>query len=390
MVVCDRILFMLRVRLHHVLGASCLTVLLLGWGAYVWHGHDVPAQSLPERLSDAEFWKLINEFSEPGGYFRSDNFISNETTFQYVIPDLNRRAGPGGVYLGVGPDQNFTYIVALRPKLAFITDIRRQNMLLHLVYKALLETSTNRVEFLSKLFSRPLPDSLNEGGTTEELFEALDASSPEPTLAQENLRMVLDRLEQTHNFSLSDDDVRTIEYVYRSFVTAGPDIRYSFPNQYGWRRFPSYAELMLETDEQGEHHSYVASEENFQILRRLELENRIIPIVGDFSGDQALQSVGRYLKAHQATVTAFYTSNVEFYLFQSEDWKRFYHNVAALPVDRNSFFIRAYFNNYGFRFPNQPSGTRSVTLLDNMNALLAAYERGEIRSYFDVVRRSAR
>ena len=381
---------MLIVRRRRLLAVSCLAALLLASAVYVWRGPDVPAQSLPEGLSDSEFWRLINEFSEPGGYFRSDNFISNETTFQFVIPDLNRRTKPGGVYLGVGPDQNFTYIAALRPRLAFITDIRRQNMLLHLVYKALFETSANRVEFLSKLFSRPVPDSLNEGGTTEELFEALDASSPDSRLAQENVSAVLDRLRITHNFSLSEEDARTIEYVYRSFVTAGPDIRYSFPNQYGWRRFPSYAELMLETDEHGEHHSYIASEENFQIVKHLELENRIVPIVGDFSGDRALQSVGRYLKEHGAAVTAFYTSNVEFYLFQSEDWKRFFHNVAGLPLDDNSLFIRAYFNNYGFRFPNQPSGTRSVTLLDSAPDLLAAYGRGQIRSYFDVIKRSSR
>ena len=73
-------------------------------------------------------------------------------------------------------------------------------------------------------------------------------------------------------------------------------------------------------------------------MKQLEVQNRIIPIVGDFSGEQALESVGRYLKNHQATVSAFYTSNVEFYLFQSEDWKRFFHNVAGLPLDTNSVF----------------------------------------------------
>jgi hypothetical protein len=377
-------------RRWNVLLVSCFATVLLLTGGYLWQRGDVPAQSLPERFSDSEFWNLINEFSEPGGYFRSDNFISNETTFQYVIPDLNHRIKPGGVYLGVGPDQNFTYIAALHPKLAFITDIRRQNMLLHFLYKAIFEMSANRVEFLSALFARPVPDSLNEGGTTEELFEALDAASPDSQLAQENLKAVVDRLRGVHNFALSEDDVRTIEYVYRSFVSAGPDIRYSFPNQYGWRRFPSYAELMLEADEKGEHHSYLASEENFQIVKHLELENRIVPIVGDFAGDQALQSIGQYLRNHGAAVTAFYTSNVEFYLFQSEDWKRFFHNVADLPLDDNSLFIRAYFNNYGFRFPNQPVGTRSVTLLDSMPGLLNAYDHGQIRSYFDVIKRSSR
>jgi hypothetical protein len=371
-----------------VLAALCMAAVMV-LAVAVWRKTDLPAQVLPERLSDSEFWQLVGDFSEPGGYFRSDNFISNETTFQYVIPDLRRRTKPGGVYLGVGPDQNFTYIAALRPRIAFITDIRRQNMILHLIYKAIFEMSANRAEFLSTLFSRPLPDSFKQG-TTSEMFDALDASPHDPQLAQENLRRIVNRLRVTHGFSLGAEDMRTIEYVCRSFVSGGPEIRYSFPNQYGWRRFPSYAELMLETDGTGAQHSYLSSEEMFQIVRNLELENRIVPVVGDFSGEHALQSIGRYLREHQATVTTFYTSNVEFYLFQSEDWKRFFQNINALPLDENSLFIRAYFNNYGFRFPNQPFGTRSVTLLDSVPGLLAAYDGGQIRSYFDVIKRSSR
>ena len=127
-------------------------------------------QNLPGRLSDSEFWNLVNEYSEPGGYFRSDNFVSNETAFQRVIPDLKRQIKPGGVYLGVGPDQNFTYVAALQPKLAFIIDIRRQNMLLHLMYKALFELSGTRSEFLSRLFARPAPAGLPKTAEAGRLF----------------------------------------------------------------------------------------------------------------------------------------------------------------------------------------------------------------------------
>ena len=109
---------------------------------------------LPSRLTDGEFWRLIEDISEPNGFFRSENLVSNEDTFQFVIPDLQRIVKPNGVYLGVGPDQNFTYIVALRPRIAFITDVRRGNLHLHLMYKALFELSADRAEFLSRLFSR--------------------------------------------------------------------------------------------------------------------------------------------------------------------------------------------------------------------------------------------
>src|SRR4030095_3794093 len=113
------------------------------------------SDTLPARLSDKEFWKIITDFSEAGGYFRSDNFLSNEAGYQEVIPVLKKSVRSGGVYLGVGPEQNFTYVVGLDPKMAFIFDIRRQNMLEHLLYKALMEKSSDRAEFLSRLFSRP-------------------------------------------------------------------------------------------------------------------------------------------------------------------------------------------------------------------------------------------
>ena len=141
-------------------------------------------QSLPEKLSDSEFWSVINECSEPGGYFRSDNFVSNESTFQRVIPELYARTRPGGIYLGVGPDQNFTYIAAMHPKFAFIVDIRRQNLLEHLMYKALFEMSDNRADFLSKLFARPLPPRLPADTSTEKLFEIFNNEETDQALAK--------------------------------------------------------------------------------------------------------------------------------------------------------------------------------------------------------------
>src|SRR5262244_2710492 len=122
------------------------------------------AAEVPKQLSDEAFWNLVTEFSESGGYFRSDNFVSNETTFQYVLKDL-KKTKPGGVYLGVGPDQNFTYIVALQPKMAIIFDIRRENVMQHLMYKALIEMSSSRADFLSHLFSRKAPSGINAKST---------------------------------------------------------------------------------------------------------------------------------------------------------------------------------------------------------------------------------
>src|SRR4051812_24213881 len=125
--------------------AALILSLLLFYGS---GPRSLVPDTLPAQLSNEEFWQMVTDFSEPSGYFRSENLLSNEAAYQTVIPELRKALPRGGVYMGVGPEQNFTYIVALEPRMAFVVDIRRQNMLEHLFYKALMETSADRVEFL--------------------------------------------------------------------------------------------------------------------------------------------------------------------------------------------------------------------------------------------------
>ena len=148
------------------------------------------ADTLPSQLSDDAFWKLIESSSEAGGSFQSENFLSNETGFQMVIPTLSQRVPPGGVYMGVGPEQNFQYIAALRPKIAFIVDIRRQNMIQHLMYKAAFEMSANRADFLSVVFSRKKPAGLSETSTTQQLFETYGRLERDAALAETNRKAI--------------------------------------------------------------------------------------------------------------------------------------------------------------------------------------------------------
>ncbi len=351
---------------------------------------EVAADSLPKRLSDRAFWRMIVDFSEPGGAFGSDNLLSNETTYQEIIPDLRKGSSTDGVYLGVGPDQNFTYITALRPRIAFIIDIRRQNMIEHLFYKALVEMSPDRADFLSRLFSRPRPAGLEKSSTAKGLFDAYNDVAASEALFDKNLQEVENRLVKQHGFPLTEEDSRGLKYIYRAFFSEGPDLRYSFPRQqFGAKWFPSYVELMEATDLTGLNHSYVANEQNFRALREFERNNLLVPIVGDFGGDKAIRAVGRYLTEHGATVNCFYTSNVEQYLFQNDAWQRYYSNVATLPLNESSTFIRANFEK-GFRFPpgSVTPDLHSVELLDPILSLLSAFRTGQIHTYSDVVKRS--
>ncbi len=346
---------------------------------------------LPARIPDGEFNRLFAELSEPNGSWRSDNILSNEASFQQAIPALVARTSPGGVYLGVGPEQNFTYIAALRPRLAFVFDIRRGNALELLLYKALFEMSPTRADFVSRLFSRPRPPGLDTSATAAVLFAAYERVPHDSALYTATLAAVYDRLVRTHGVSLSGDDRRGIAYVFDAFFAQGPNMDYNTmggPGT-GYRRFgrgwrPTYADLMTAADARGVAHGYLASEANYRFVRDMQLENRIVPVVGDFAGPKALRAVGAYLRAHGATVTAFYTSNVEQYLFvQGDDWRRFYANVAALPLDSTSTFVRAVFRSGMPGLSVGPGG--SITVWSSMPATVTAYQAGRLATYAAVV-----
>jgi len=299
------------------------------------------AAELPTRLGDQEYWKLLTDLSEPNGNFRSDNLVSNEIRFQDVIPDLLRIARPGGVYIGVGPEQNFTYIASLRPRLAFIVDIRRGNADLHLMYKALFELSADRADFVSRLLSRRRPDGLTAASTAADVFTAFASVEASERYANETLAAIRNQLVTEHRFPLGGDDLARIESIARVFLLAGTRIQYSPFGSFGGTVQPTYAELMTATDLAGQARSYLASETAFRFMKDFERRNALLPIVGDFAGPKTLRAIGRLAAQRGGAVSAFYVSNVEEYLRQDGVWLRFCANVASLPLAGGSAFIRA-------------------------------------------------
>ena len=299
------------------------------------------AETLPSQLTDQEFWKLSSESSEADGTFRSDNLLSNESYFQFVIPRLNQIVKSGRVYMGVGPEQNFTYIAALKPKMVFIVDIRRGNLDLQLMYKALFEMSKNRAEFVSRLFARKLPDGIGANSSVEEIFNVIAGVPSTDELYTENLNAIKDHLTKKHGFPLSPTDVLGLEWVYSNFNRFGPRINYGSSGRGGFGNGVTYADLMTATDADGVFRSYLANEENFNVLKSLETKNLLVPVIGNFAGPKAIRAVGTYLKSKDAVVSAFYLSNVEMYLEQDGIWNDFCKNVATLPLDGSSTFIRS-------------------------------------------------
>jgi len=304
------------------------------------------ADTLPDKLSDQEMWKLREDLSEPDGYFRSDNLLSNEIWLQYVLDDLLKTTTPGGVYLGVGPEQNFTYITATKPKMVFITDIRRGNLHTQLMYKALFEMSADRADFVGRLFTKKRPEKLTAKSTIAEIMNAYAevATGPE-TVYKENLQAIKDWLtKKPHTLPLGKDDLDGIEYVYYNFYWFGPPITYNSSQgngNMGRGNMASYYDLMIATDAVGVMRGFLSSDESFQFMKQLEDRNMLVPVVGNFGGPKALRAVGKYVREHGATVSAFYLSNVEQYLRQDGIWGNFCSNVASMPLTDKSTFIRS-------------------------------------------------
>jgi hypothetical protein len=348
-------------------------------------------QSVPERLTDREFWSMVTEFSEPGGTFHADNFTSNEQ-FANVAADL-AAGGKGGAYLGVGPEQNFNYILAIEPAIAFIVDIRRQAVLHHLSFKALFELSDDRAAFLARLFSRPRPAGPADQ-PLQKLWDAVTAAEGDPAALERTLADVERQLTKVHGFALSPDDLASIRYVHEAFFKLGPSINYG-----GYRAGLStggldFMKLSASVDRKGVARSFLASEGSYRKIRTLQERNLIIPVEADFAGPKGIRAIGDYLRRHRTLVSAFYISNVEQYLYGisvaretdiNGGWRAFYANAATLPMDDRSVFVRGPLGSMGSGVA-RGSTIQPQRMLCPMRAFLAAVDAGKVQSQADARR----
>jgi hypothetical protein len=342
--------------------------------------------AVPESLPATEFSRLVQDISEDGGYFHSDNLISNETTYLHVVHKLQQLGATGGAYIGVGPEQNFTYIAKVRPRIAFIVDIRRQAMVQQLMYKAIFQLAPTRVEFLSLLLSKPLPKTglPPRNASAADLIAFFRNIAVDEKAYQTNLAEIRKLIKDGFRIPLSDSDNNGLEYIYKTFKTDGLDITYQMGG-YRSAYFPTLGDLITGTDLQGKPGNFLADADDYDFVRGMQRKNLIIPIVGDFAGKKALAGVGDYLRKIGLTVTAFYTSNVEQYLFQNGVFAGFAANIGKLPVTDHSLFIRSVPARVAYSHPALRQGHMSIALLQQMNVFLQDYAGGQYQTYHDLV-----
>ena len=340
----------------------------------------LPGPVATERQSSASrvessFASRIERLSEPEGDFDTDNLISNEQAYLDVVPALKAAGPSGGAYIGVGPDQNFSYIAAIRPAVAFIIDLRRDNLLLHLLFKGLFAQARNRAEYLSLLTGRAAPDRVGtwRDASLERIVAYIDRTKPVDELVRA-LHGRVDAAIGRSGVPLSAGDRRTIERFHSVFIEAGLSLKFETRGRAPRDFYPTYRELLLARDPSGRQSNYLASERDFEFVQSLEAQDLIVPVVGDLSGPHAMAAIGAVMAQRGERLSAFYVSNVENYLFRDGHFSRFAENLQRLPRDPRSVIIRSIFG-----------GVSSTSVVQSANEMVSNFTSGRYRTYRDLV-----
>ncbi len=356
---------------------GCLVACLLALAPRpaVGQGRAAPAavRELPA-LSDSAWGALVLSLSEEGGFFDTDNLISNERSYLHVLGPL--RTMQGGAYIGVGPDQSLSYLAAARPVVAFIIDIRRDNLLHHLLLRSLFALSSNRAEYLARLHGRALPENPRawDDRTIADIIARVE-SQPIDAAAVRRTRQAIDSLVRALPLPISAADIATIERFHQAFIDQGPALRFNTFGRAPQAYYPTFSDLLVETDMSGRQGSFLVREQDFRWVKQLEAKNLVVPVVGDLSGPTAVKAIGRWLSDRGVGVSQYYTSNVEDYVWRDGNYRAFTANTRALPWTPDGVIIRSYFNR-GSRVPGlvAKEGYGSTQLLQPAAAFLRAAE----------------
>ncbi|MGH9885136.1 MAG: hypothetical protein ACREBE_06390 [bacterium] len=348
-----------------------------------------PASARAQRSADTSFAGLVARLSEPNGYFDSDNIITNEVSYLTVASQLEKAGTRGGVYIGVGPDQNYSYVAMIRPQIAFMLDIRRDNLLEHLLFKSLFVMSRNRLEYLCLLLGKPVPADVDRwtGRPMTEIMAYLEKTPTDTVVAAATRKASNDRITR-FGVPLDAHDREMLDRYRGQFVLEGLDTRYSSLGRNNRSNYPSFGQLINETDRAGRHRSYLADETAFQLIRSMQVGDRIVPVVGNVAGEKAVRAIGQYASERHLAVSAFYISNVEQYLMNRDGgFDAYAKNVKALPRDSSSVIIRSYFGRMGMQHPLFVAsfGNLSTSMVEPIDAFARAHAAGELWNYEQLV-----
>lgn len=305
-----------------------------------------PKAEDPRLIPDEAVGPLIAKLSEKAGDFPSENYVSNELSLLDVADDLRTPALKGRAYIGVGPEQSYSYLGILEPKVAYVVDIRRGNLLEHMIFRGCFEKAKTAGEFLEALFD-------DDVARTKAVMERLHVER-------------------------SKDDDKVLARIHAAFAKHRLKITYTMLAN--GRTYPTLGETLASKG------SFTESEEAYARVRKLVVENRVLPITGDFGGNHALRAVGDDMRERGTLLGVFYTSNVEQYLFDQKKHVTFTKSVEAMPRDAESRIVRVWFDQ-GRAHPDQRPKIRTTQIVMRADAFVQGAKDAPYKSYWDLATR---
>jgi len=336
-----------------------------------------PPASLADLLfpsRDQSFGSILRALSEPETGPAADNLVSNEDSYPRIAADVAEQCPRDGVYLGVGPDQNFTILAHAAPRLAFVLDFRRRNLLLHLLHKALFSLSATRVAYLSRLTAR-VPVGLPDDPDAEQLVAAFSAARFDRqrlTVTIAEVAKVLQPLDV-----VADSDWAQIATIQAKLAGPGMNARFLALPMY-----PTFGRLVTTTDRRGALAHVLASDALYRTVRDLQRGDRLIPLVGDFGRPRCLTKLGDWLRTQTLRVALLYISDVEFFLLRAGRLKSYAANLAALPWADGALIART--STREIKHPERMPGDSSTTIVRPVALFLQAVEAEKVRSVDDL------
>lgn len=343
----------------------------------------------PDLLEREAFVELIRRLSDPpSGPASADNLMTNEDSIASVMDQAGREVPRDTVYLGVGPDQNFSLIAATRPDSAFILDFRKKNQLLHFLHRALLHVSNDQVEYLAHFWARsfikcataPINANRREISAGElicgfkntdfqkQLFENAQAK------VSEQIRLL--------NY-VSADELTEIRRIHARLAGAGLQARFL-----ALKMYPQMQSLVQALTRSGKPGHWLGSDQHFQTIRELQTKNRIIPIVADWADSpkntqsSAFQRLSDWLISNQKQVGCIYISDVEFFLMRTSIFDKYIENLGQLPIHEEARIIRT--STREIKHPERLSGQSSTTIVRPLRQFIDRASSGKIKTLDDL------
>ncbi len=243
--------------------------------------------------------------------------ITNEDRHDLYIPAIRDL---GGVYLGVGSNQNYEMIGWAKPTFAVLIDFDQMVVDIHKLYKVAFEHAESPDQFIE--------------------FWSSGQS---------------DRLRQFVRAAFPDD---------RQFLAVMKARRYA-----GQRIYKKLQRTQRRHKRQ-KLASYLTDAGQYGDVRRQVQTGHVIAIRGDFTGTKTMRALGDLLKKHRQTVRVFYISNCEQYFKYDSNFR---HNINSLPVDTASLILRTRVWREFLPSTQEPKGPQRYTYIHQPLVLFQAW-----------------